>query len=213
MKVLRYALRQRVYLLAVAIYLLLAALIVIPKVDQRLVSDKVHSQLVALLKSNPPAAPSSPVITGKPVQLAIDRLGIYFPVALGYFNPASSTWTLSSTHVFVDAETNPDPLVSSSNSSLIVFYGHNFNNVLGKTTELVPGDILSVSTANGYLFRYYFVKSQAVAPDDTSVLMTNHGYPLELITCTGLWDQSRRVMFFSLLGQPVKLALKGASNA
>ena len=212
-KMLRAVAKHRPLLFATVFYVAIAALIVTPFVSQALTERTVHAQLIAdervLNETGQMVAPAVPV-SGLPVHLAIKRLGISFPVAKGYYDIARQGWTLDSSHVFIDAYTNPNPSISTDQTRDAVIYGHNFNDVLGKTTELVPGDILTLTTDNGYQFDYYFVQSTSVVPNDVSVLsLESKQYPVMLVTCTGLWDQSRRVMYFTPLGTPIKINTEG----
>jgi LPXTG-site transpeptidase (sortase) family protein len=214
--VLRIVAARRVLLFTALFYAVVALLAAMPSISRALTEKQVHQQLLVAERVSTHATPVATVAsaTGLPVQLSIKRLGINFPVAKGYYNSASLKWTLDSNHVFVNAYTNPDPVIGANQTTDVVLYGHNFNNVLGKTTEMVPGDILSLRTDTGYQFNYYFVKSEAVNPNTTNILSLNSKqYPVMLVTCTGIFDQVRRVMYFTPLGSPVQVAAqsRGAS--
>lgn len=210
---LRIVAKHRSLIFAAIFYVAVALLAAMPPISRALTEQRVHAQLIAveqsLSRSGSQTASAAPV-SGLPIHLAIKRLGISFPISRGYYNIARNDWTLDSNHVFIDAYTNPSPLVATSQTKDVVIYGHNFNDVLGKTTEMVPGDILTLTTDNGYVFNYYFVKSTAVVPNDVSILnLEDRNYPVLLVTCTGLWDQSRRVMYFTPLGAPIKQGSQG----
>lgn len=199
---------HRVLIFAVAFYVAVAVLVATPHISRALTEKRVHQQLVAAehsLNQTKATQPTTATVSGLPVHLTIRRLGISFPIAKGYYNIASQNWTLDSNHVFIDAYTNPNPIIGAGQTTDVFIYGHNFNNVLGKTTEMVPGDILTLTTDNGYVFHYYFVTSTAVIPSNVSVLtLESKQYPVMLVTCTGLWDQDRRIMYFTPLGPPIK---------
>lgn len=209
--VLRKVAARRVLLFAVFFYAVVALLAAMPTISRALTERQVHKQLLVAehvaQAQNSSADNTVTSATGLPVQMTIKRLGISFPVIKGYYNSAARKWTLDSNHVFVNAQTNRNPVISTNQTTDVVLYGHNFNSVLGKTTEMVPGDILSIRTDTGYQFNYYFVKSEAVNPNNVSILnLDSKQYPVMLVTCTGIFDQVRRVMYFTPLGSPIKVA-------
>lgn len=215
-----YAVKQpsglRIYGYAISFYCFVAFLLLSPVISRQQVSAQVIQQLTVTQQTlnKHAAAPTASVISGRPVQFRIERLNIDFPVALGTYNPVTRGWTLDSNHVFLNSLANPEPLISNSRKfqpTTAVFYAHNFKHVIGKTVDLVPGDILTVTTDNRYTFRYYYTNDAVVQPQDTDILhMPNRTPEVALITCTGAWDQARRIMYFAPLGNPVSTAGKVA---
>jgi LPXTG-site transpeptidase (sortase) family protein len=191
----------RLYFFAILVYAGIAGFLIMPTVQRMQTSQRVQTQLTQYLKQKQSHKAVTPVpLSGTPVSISIERLGINLPVAPGYYNVSTQKWTLDNHHVFTDNYTNTNPTVSEKQSKTTVIYGHDTPGVLVKTSELTHGDILTIDTQNGYQFRYYYDKSKVVPPNDTSVLREkNKGDSVILLTCTGAWYQSRRAMYFHLI--------------
>jgi Sortase domain len=195
----------KIYGFAVGFYLFVASLFLYPLMHQHAVAHNVQHQLTTI-QAQTTAAPITETISGEPQTFQIKRLGIDFPVAPGMFDVVNKSWTLDSQHVFVNTLDNANPTLSTSTTAqprIVTFYAHNFSNVVGNTKNLVAGDILTITTDTNYTFRYYYVHDQVVGPNDAQILQApNQDLPVALITCTGTWDQSRRIMYFAPLGTP-----------
>jgi len=135
-------------------------------------------------------------LQGTPVRLVIPRLAIDLKVTAGTFDPSQRTWVVDKKIVDFIPDTAP---LSNTQGSMFL-YGHNANDVLGKTGALQPGDVAYIYTDNNHVFSYKLQSTVVVKPTDTSVLNgLNLGNPgFKLMTCTGLWDQDRRIMTFTL---------------
>lgn len=204
--------KLRLYLLASLVYVGIASLVIVPALQRYSTSQRVKAQLTHYIHQaalHKPAAASSPSpISDIPVTITISRLGINLPVAPGYYNQFSRKWTLDSIHVFTDSSTTPHPLVSTKQFRVTVFYGHDIPGILISTSQLTYGDIMTITTQNGYVFQYYYDTAKVVAPTDTTILdEPNRGDPVSLVTCTGLWYQFRHVMYFHLLSVQSAAAL------
>jgi LPXTG-site transpeptidase (sortase) family protein len=209
----------RLYILAILVYLGIASLVVVPAAQRAHTSQQVKAQLSQYVRQTgsqkAPAAAAAPQISGTPAAISIDRLGINLPVAPGYYNIGTQKWTLDSKHVFTDNYTTANPVIATKQTQVTVMYGHDIPGVLVKTAQLTYGDILTVNTQNGYVFRYYYDQSKVVTPNDTSILHeTNTGDPLMLVTCTGARYQFRHAMYFHLLSvHKVTLAPSSSKTA
>jgi hypothetical protein len=199
--------KMKLYIPACILYGLVAFYLIYPIFVHKAVAEQVKNQLV-VTQANEPQETHVPVITGTPKDITIKRIGINLPVGIGNFSSSDQKWTLDQSHIFVSDVNTAHPIISNTPSSQpykTVFYGHHSSRILGLTDELVPGDILTIDVAEGYTFTYYFNGDNSVSPRDISILHTaSDSTPVALITCTGPWDQSRRVMYFSLLGEPKK---------
>lgn len=195
----------KLYLLAALVYIGAFSLIAIPTLSRYHTAQVVKTQLSQYLKKDPAqnqaVALAGPPTSGTPVFISISRLGINLPIAPGFYSPATHTWTLNSKDVFTDNNIDPNPIISTDQSRVTFLYGHDIPGVLIKTSQLVYGDTMTIDTANGYQFEYYYDRSAVVPPTDSAILnQANTGDPVELMTCTGIWYQSRHVMYFHLLG-------------
>ena len=138
-----------------------------------------------------------PVVSGKPVQLLIPRLGINLPVQPGNYDPATGTWTLSNTAIFFTEITAP--INDQAGHTLI--YGHAYKNLLEPTKDLSIDDELIITTDTGYSFSYRYTGKEVVNPKDTAVLQKTSDKPLlTLLTCEGIFYENRRLMSFELTG-------------
>lgn len=131
-------------------------------------------------------------LSGKPKHISLPGLGIALPVVGGDYNPANQTWDLSWDKVqFATTTTQPNNLEGGT-----FLYGHNTKNVLAKTISIKKNQILQIRTSNDLIFTYRFTHEDHVAPTDDSVL-AHAGEPrLTLMTCGGVWNEYRRVMYF-----------------
>ena len=192
--------KLRLYFLGAFIYVVIASIILIPVIKREHTEQVVKAQLSQTLKQNQKKNYQMPRVSGTPVSISISRLGINLPIAPGEYNPRTHTWTLNSRDVFTDNNIDPNPIISTEQARTTFLYGHDIPGVLVKTSELVFGDRMTLTTNNGYAFNYYYDNSAVVAPTDTSIInQPNTGDPVELMTCTGIWYQSRHVMYFRLL--------------
>ena len=155
------------------------------------------------------AAPVKVIIRDTPTRLVIERLGIDLSVTPGTYNPATQTWTLNNSHVFVSTFTSPAPVVSTEETdSRVLLYGHNYQKILGKTVNLHPGDTVRIFTAKGYEFVYKYARDEVTTPADDRVLQAGVAEPLTIMTCVGTWDEKRRLMHFDFveLRKPANLS-------
>ena len=160
----------------------------------------------AVAESNPPKHATSqqaatPYVapqekmSGQPVHIAIPAVHIDLPVAIGVFNEASGTWTISNGSAYF---ANVSALANNQAGSTFI-YGHNTSQVFGRLPKLAVGDMATVTTANGHTFTYKLRLWYDVQPTDTTPL-NYHGRPiLTLQTCTGEWSQHRRMFVFDLV--------------
>ena len=131
-------------------------------------------------------------LSGKPKHISLPGLGIALPVVGGDYDPASQTWDLSWDKVQFATTTT----VPNNQEGGTFLYGHNTKNVLAKTIGIKKNQKLQIKTGNDLIFTYRFTHEEHVAPTDDSVL-AHAGEPrLALMTCGGVWNEYRRVMYF-----------------
>lgn len=157
----------------------------------------LHAEQRQAVSSQKPILPAGRVVkNGKPSQMSIPRLQIDLPLQDGDYNPTSGEWTLSEQHAYFAL---PSPYANDYQGNTLI-YGHNNVLVFAKLDQLQYGDELVVSTSNGHVFRYIYVKSQAVPPDNLSVFRYE-GPPIVTVqTCSGSWYQNRSLYTFILKG-------------
>jgi LPXTG-site transpeptidase (sortase) family protein len=127
-----------------------------------------------------PASPAS-----QPRLIQIPRLQRTLIVQNGIYNPKQQTWTLDNQHAFFIAEAHT-PLV----------YGHATPSVFGSLHNLQPGDELLVDSDSGRQ-AFFLADSRVIAPEDVSILQEKHDRSILLMTCNGLFSETREVFRFT----------------
>lgn len=156
------------------------------------VQDQV-SQAITLPKKR---ILSQQIISGHPVRFSVERLGIDLPVNDGVYNPQTREWSLSDDAVYF-ATITTEPNESQGNTFI---YGHNQSQVIGLMSAIQPGDIVTIQTSNNHTFRYTYTHDSIVAPTFTAALKEDPDKPqLTVMTCEGIWSETRRMMYFDLL--------------
>lgn len=135
--------------------------------------------------------------TGAPVSILVPNVGINLPVIDGTYDSAKDSWTLTDDKAQFAAMTDR-PNDRAGNTFI---YGHNTDPVFAKLAGLKTGDVAEVKTANDLTFRYVYSGEQIVQPSNTDILNAEPATPrLTLMTCEGIFSQTRRVMFFDFTG-------------
>jgi LPXTG-site transpeptidase (sortase) family protein len=134
------------------------------------------------------------LVTGHPKNISIPSVNINLPVIDGYYDSKSGEWTLTN-----DKAQYATPTVEPNNISGNTFiYGHALTVVFGRLTLIKPGAEVTITTDNGYAFKYKFIETYATQPTDTSVLRYQGPPILTLQTCSGSFWQNRQMYIFSL---------------
>jgi LPXTG-site transpeptidase (sortase) family protein len=129
----------------------------------------------------------------EPTHISIDRIGLSVDIEPGYYDATQGVWTVSDTKAQF-ATTTSQPNKTAGNTFI---YGHNRAGIFGNLHKSKVGDEAIVTTTHG-VFTYKLVSYRDVSPNDTS-LFTYTGKPiLTLQTCSGSWDQYRRLFVFNL---------------
>lgn len=149
-----------------------------------------------MLVSTPqnPVPSTKPVLRGLPVRLVIDELKLDLPIAKGVYDSVQGTWTISYAAAYY---ATPTPLVND-NAGTTLIYGHNDWRVFNILHLLDPGDTLRIYTEEGLVFHYVFQSAQNVEPTDVTAIRGDGPPKVILQTCTGNWNQWRRLFEFTL---------------
>lgn len=131
-----------------------------------------------------------------PNTLVIPRLGITTAIQPGAYNQKTGAWDLS-WNVAQFATMTVAPNTAGGKTLL---YAHNTRRLFGPTAKIRLGDEAIVTTADGKTFRYIYAQDRVVDPADTSILQNAQDGPpqLVLLTCTGIVNQHRRLLFFTI---------------
>lgn len=139
------------------------------------------------------AVPLVSIKTGAPATVAVPNVGINLPVIQGEYDAVKDSWTLTDDKAQFAAMTD-QPNDRAGNTFI---YGHNTDPVFAKLSALKAGDVAEVKTSNNLTFRYVYSGEQIVQPTNTDILNAEPATPrLTLMTCEGIFSQTRRVMFF-----------------
>lgn len=161
---------------------------------------ETHQNVVLARSIQKPVVPTSTgvsIVSGLPSRLVIPGSAIDLPIEPGYYDSASSSWTLSG----YDAQFAMISTLSNSSAGDTFIYGHNNDFVFGALRHNIPlpGATALIYTTNGHIFDYAFSSSFSLAPDDSSIL-TYSGSPIMTIqTCTGSVNEWRTMYRFNFV--------------
>lgn len=133
------------------------------------------------------------VISGKPVLVAIPRLGVKAAIVDGNYASDTQKWNVSPSHAHFATVTS----LPNNQAGNTLIYGHNSADLFSKTNQLVEEDKLYIWTENDWLFGYEFVSGEEVRPENTQVFNYEGEPRVTLITCTGFLNEKRRMMTFN----------------
>ncbi len=122
-----------------------------------------------------------------PSKITIPTLSLQLPVEPTLIK--NSTWPTSQTGVsFLE---NSGKLGSGGN---LIFYGHNWKNLLGNLHKVKVGENIVLHGQNGQDFTYAISHIATVAATDVSILADTSDERITLYTCIGFLDQKRLVV-------------------
>lgn len=122
-----------------------------------------------------------------PTKISISSLSLNLPIEPTLLKNGS--WPTSQTGVSFLANSG-----NLGNKGNLIFYGHNWKNLLGNLHKVKTGDTLVISGQNGQDFLYSIAYIATVNADDVSILADTSDERITLYTCTGFLDQKRLVV-------------------
>lgn len=150
----------------------------------------VHAQSLNLQNiPTEPVVTERPVISGKPVRVVVERIGLDLPVGEGNYNPADGSWTLANDKAFFAM---PSMLANDQMGNTII-YGHNIKKVFKPLAGMIEGDKVIVYTDNGHMFAYSYLQKSDIKPNDISFFQADSEPTLILQTCEGTFSEWRRM--------------------
>lgn len=151
-------------------------------------------QKAEALQNAPSIPPPTKVITGLPLRIVVPSQKLDLVIDKGVYDASTNSWTLSD----YNAQFATITARANNYKGNTFIYGHNSTQVFDHLRFLNPGDNVLIYTDNNHIFEYRLKDSVNVSPDDTSVF-TYHGPPiLTLQTCSGNWNEWRRMYKFNL---------------
>lgn len=131
------------------------------------------------------ASSDSAVVT--PIRLSIDSISLNLPVHSAPIQDGK--WAITKDGV---SHLSTSPLPGTLGNS--VFYGHNWDNLLGSLKNVKTGDQILVELSDGQIVSYLVHFVSVVTPDETHIYQNTSDYRLTLYTCTGFLDSKRLVI-------------------
>lgn len=123
-----------------------------------------------------------------PSAINLPRLNLHLPIAQGDYDFTTKQWTLDYTHAFYTAFFK-NPLI----------YGHNSSGIFGKLNAVQKGDILTIENGDNKTLSFKYSRDIVVKPEDSQLISKDLKNTLMVMTCTGIWDENRRVLLFNYL--------------
>jgi len=120
-----------------------------------------------------------------PVRLTLADLNIHLNIEQGVYNPRTGTWTIDDhAAYYVTGSTTP------------IIYAHNRTGLFAPLQHIQSGATLSLELSNGTTTRYRYVKTKFITPEDTQILSEQNQRTVVLLTCSGFFDEHRRLVYF-----------------
>lgn len=79
-------------------------------------------------------------------------------------------------------------------------YGHNNRHVFNQLPQLLPGDLVELTTSNGYVFTYETNQIVDTHPGDVDAIAPSVKPQLTLQTCVGEHYELRRLFYLEYTG-------------
>lgn len=162
-------------------YIVVALIFLFPLYNRFLIHREVEAQVT-----------NADMVVALPTHLKIPSVNIDVNIGVGEFSEKG--WSLSSNKAYYAQ--NTDKLSSVSGNTVI--YGHHIQPIFLYTDDLTEGDEAIIQTDTHYTFIYKYTHSEIVLPTNTDVFTYQGPARLTLLTCNGLFNGKRRLIYFSL---------------
>jgi LPXTG-site transpeptidase (sortase) family protein len=131
-------------------------------------------------------------VTSEPV-ISIPSIDISLPIIPARIN--GTTWETTTKGVsYLSSSANPGEVGNT------IMYGHNWPNLLGRLSEVKPGQEILVKRQDGKTLKYIVQFTTEVSASQSDILAPTVDNRLTLYTCTGFWDEKRYVVVAFLVG-------------
>jgi sortase A len=122
-----------------------------------------------------------------PVNISIASVAISLPII-----PAGKTEKFWQTTDQGVSYLLSSPIPGETGNSIL--YGHNWSNLLGRLGNVIPGDTISITFADGSKKEFIVANTAVVNPDQISILKNSQDRRITVYTCTGFLDSRRFVV-------------------
>ncbi len=168
---------------------------VIEAADKQVVAETSTARPSASVKTAAADVPVTKFVSGKPVEIIISSLNMSVPISEGYYNEVNKSWTLGPSSAYYATVT----ALANNREGTTFIYGHNTRAVFSKLYNLRGGELVMIRTNTGAVFYYVFTGAHDVKPTDVDVLQEVGAPKLVVQTCSGAWDQNRRLFTFKFV--------------
>jgi hypothetical protein len=131
---------------------------------------------------------------GKPIRIVVPEVGIDLPVVDGYYDTSDGQWTIGNHKAFY---ATPTPEINDRMGTTLI-YGHNNRTAFHKLLSIPSSATLTIYTDKGSIFHYVYTHASQVNPSDTSLLALRGRPKVALQTCSGNWNEWRKLFMFQL---------------
>lgn len=133
----------------------------------------------------------------QPVAINVPSLDLQIPIEVGSYDYQKHEWSINDNSAFYADITSK----LNTTSGQTVIYAHNKNSLFGKLKSLNSNDLVILTDESAQDYTFALTNTRLVKPTDTSVFYEKPDKPiLVLITCDGLFDENRKLLYFSLVG-------------
>lgn len=128
----------------------------------------------------------------KPISISLPDLNIDLPIIEAEIK--NNSWPTTDKGVsYLITSTEPGQVGNS------IFYGHNWENILGRLSKVKPGQNIIVNLENGKNLTFKIDTVSIVSPNQTNVLDESADKRITVYTCTGFLDTKRLVAVAKLV--------------
>lgn len=131
---------------------------------------------------------------GTPTSLTLPRLGIQLNIQDGYYNKDRQEWTIDKINAFV---------MVGSKTPLI--YGHNKDYIFGKLSGAATDELLVIKNKEGKDLLFKYTSDSILDPSESGVIDTYSDNTVYLMTCVGSFNEFRRLLTFTYIGESTNM--------
>lgn len=123
-----------------------------------------------------------------PIRIAISDLGVNLDIKPGAYDKTTGQWNMDDRSAYIATE-----------PATPIIYAHNRPSLFYPLRNVNENTVMSLHHSDGTVVNYTYVKTRFVTPDDGRVLAEINPRTVILLTCSGLFDETRRLVYFQEL--------------
>lgn len=117
--------------------------------------------------------------------LTIADLGIHLDIKQGVFDRSAGKWNIDDHAAYI-----------VTGSATPIIYAHNRPALFSPLRRIEANASMTLRQPDGTTSYYHYLKTRLVTPDDGGVLSEVNQHTVILLTCSGLFDEYRRLVYF-----------------